>query len=245
MTQGGGLVVSGPKGVGPYSDWSGGIPRGLNPISKISNAILLKESGILYSLDGVRVQMVWGIGPTLWTPGRPQEDGLGRAGLPCGLVCGLTGANGDWSTGRGDIRFAGGPKAQDGVELHSPVEDGGSLEAAERVVGRGVQPEGTLFLGNVEEGMEGSADRTTEGVGRRKGGDCGTRTSSRLVATEAPSMLEKAIARKARREALGGGGGKRSLLLNRKKIKNKGVLCGVLLNEGGANSLHEFVSRKE
>ncbi len=77
------------------------------------------------------------------------------------------------------------------------------------------------------------------GVGRSV-----VRYSPRLASVEPCTILEKAVARRARREDCGGyGGGERSAP-SRVKVLSLGTNCGVVLNEGELNSYLEFAAAK-
>ncbi len=82
------------------------------------------------------------------------------------------------------------------------------------------------------------------GSGKPRGGRGGVRSSRRLAAQEPSSMLEKAVARKARRDDFGrcGGGGRNNT--NREKVLVKTNNCGVVLNQGELNSYMEFAAKK-
>ncbi len=138
-----------------------------------------------------------------------------------------------------------GSGAQIGAEVPTSEPVGSYLGAAERGERREEVPDVNQQSDDVGEGTLDVTIHMTAVVGRPIGGDIGTRASRRLAAMEAPSILAKAVARKARREDLESDGGMRRALRNRKKIKNKGVLCGVLLDDREANSFLEFVARNE
>ncbi len=152
-------------------------------------------------------------------------------------------ACGSWSTVRRIPSLWDVSLALDGQEFHPREDYVITLGAAELGGRRDGDLECTPQHDDEGKGASDSAVFVADAEGGPDGFDRGTRTSRRLATVEAPSILAKAVARKARRENLEGGEGNRRLLRNRKKIKNKSALCGVLLEDGEANSFLTFVSR--